>query len=452
MVAGALRGADDTRVTTTDPVPETRYARTPDGVSIAYHAVGDGPVDLFWFHAFMGGLEVIWERQEMRSITAAFATFARVIRHDTRATGLSGRAADLPDLETQVQDAVAVLDAVGSRSTVIFGAGPGAHAASMFAATFPERVRALVLWDLYAWIGTAFTERDLDLLTRTWGTEAAAAAAMARVAPSLVGDREFLRWFAKVQRHFVPPDAAAALYRTAMETDVRPLLPAIHVPTLVLARGWPQHEMDREVAGSIDDATFVLLPGAERATFAGDQAELANAVRVFVGAEPATPSPQTLLRAVLFTDIVDSTPHLTLVGDAAWRELVGTHDARARVAIERAGGRLVKSTGDGLLAVFEGPALAVRCACEITRSVSDLGIEIRAGVHVGEVEAVGDDVLGVTVNVAARVAGQASASQVLVTSTVKDLVAGSGLVFDDVGTRDLKGLPDAWRLYAATDR
>lgn len=433
-----------------DPVPETRYARTPDGVSIAYHTVGDGPVDLLWFHAFMGSLEVLWEREEMRSITNALASFARVIRHDTRATGLSGRAAELPDLETQVQDAVAVLDAVGSRSTVILGAGPGAHAASMFAATFPERTRALVLWDLYAWAGTAFGDRDLDLLTRTWGTEGAAAAAMAQVAPSLVSDRDFLRWFAKVQRHFVPPDAAAELFRTAMETDVRPLLPAIHVPTLVLAREWPEHEKDREVARLIEDATFVLLPGIDRATFAGSQADLVGAIRDFLGAEPAVPPPQTLLRAVLFTDIVDSTTQLTRMGDAAWRELIGTHDARAADVVNRAGGRVVKSIGDGLLAVFEGPALAVRCACEIVRSVDDLGIAIRAGVHVGEVEAVDGDVLGVTVNVAARVSALAEASQVLATSTVKDLVAGSGLVFEDAGTHELKGLPDAWRLYAVT--
>jgi class 3 adenylate cyclase len=437
-------------VPTVDPVPETRYARTADGVSIAYHAVGEGPFDVFWFHAFMGGLEVLWEREEIRSITNAFASFARVIRHDTRATGLSGRATELPDLETQVRDALAVLDALGSRSTVILGAGPGAHAASMFAATFPERTRALVLWDLHAWAGTAFAERDLELLTRTWGTEAAAAAAMARVAPSLVGDREFVRWFAKVQRHFVPPDVAADLFRTAMETDVRPLLPAIHVPTLVLAREWPEHERDREVAGLIDGATFALLPGTERATFAGDQADLVGAIRDFVGAEPVAPPPQTLLRAVLFTDVVDSTALLTRMGDAAWRELIGAHDALAASAVRDAGGRLVKSTGDGLLAVFEGPALAVRCACEIARAVRDLGIEIRAGVHVGEVEAVGEDVIGVTVNVAARVAAAAAASQVLVTSTVKDLVAGSGLRFEDAGAHELKGLPDAWRLHAAT--
>ncbi|HTG47948.1 MAG TPA: adenylate/guanylate cyclase domain-containing protein [Actinomycetota bacterium] len=428
-------------------VPETRYARTTDGISIAYHTVGDGPIDFVWLHAFMGSLEVVWEHELMRSLTTKLATFARVIRHDMRATGLSGRAAELPDLETQAQDLLAVLDDAGSRSTVIFGAGPGAHLASLFAATFPERTRALVVWDFYAWTGDAFHPRDLDLLGRTWGTEAAAAAAMAQVAPSLIADREFLRWYAKVQRHFVPPDGAADLIRSAIETDIRPVLPAIHVPTLVLARGWPNAEKDREIGALIEGSTFVLLPGTERATFSGNQDDMVEAIRDFVGAGPvATPS-ETLLRAVLFTDIVGSTEHLAKVGDAAWRELLAQHDARARGLIEAHGGRFVKSTGDGVLASFEGPAQAVRVAGAIGPAVEDLGVAVRAGVHVGEVESVNGDVIGVTVNVAARVAALAEASQVLVSSTVKDLVAGSGLVFEDAGEHELKGVPDRWHLY-----
>jgi class 3 adenylate cyclase len=428
-------------------VPETRYARTPDGVSIAYHTVGDGPVDFLWFHAFMGSLEVIWEQEAMRSLTTKLASFARVIRHDIRATGLSSRATELPDLETQVQDAAAVLDAIGSRSTVVLGAGPGAHAASLFAATYPDRTRALVLWDFYAWAGNAFQPRDLDLLTRTWGTEAAAAAAMAQVAPSMIGDREFLRWYAKVQRHFVPPDVAADLLQSAIDTDVRPVLPAIHVPTLVLARGWPDHEKDREVAGMIEGATFVLLPGTDRATFAGNQDDLVGAVRDFVGADRAPRPTETLLRAVVFTDIVGSTEHLAQVGDRAWQELLASHDARAKAAIKEHGGRFVKSTGDGVLATFEGPAQAVRAAAAIGDSIGDLRIRIRAGVHVGEVESVEDDVIGVTVHVAARVAALAGADEVLVSATVKDLVAGSALAFEDAGEHDLKGVPDRWHLY-----
>ena len=213
----------------------------------------------------------------MRSITNRFATFSRLIRHDMRATGLSSRAATLPNLETQVQDAVAVLDAVGSRSTVILGAGPGAHTASLFAATYPGRTRALVLWDLYVWAGDAFQPSDLDLLSRTWGTEASAAAAMARVAPSMIADREFLKWYSKMQRHFVPPDVAADLLQSAIDTDIRPVLPAIHVPTLVLARGWPGHDDDRKVGEMIEGSTFVLLEGEDRATFAGDQDDLVDA-------------------------------------------------------------------------------------------------------------------------------------------------------------------------------
>jgi hypothetical protein len=209
-----------------------------------------------------------------------------------------------------------------------------------------------VLWDFYIWAGDAFQPSDLDLLGRTWGTEASAAAAMARVAPSMIADRDFLRWYAKVQRHFVPPDVAADLIRSAMDTDIRPVLPAIHVPTLVLARSWPGHEDDRKVAEMIDGSTFVLLDGEDRATFAGEQDDLVEAIREFVGAGSGASSAHTLLRAVLFTDIVGSTEHLARVGDQAWRELIVLHDDRSRRAVARHGGRLVKSTGDGILATF----------------------------------------------------------------------------------------------------
>jgi class 3 adenylate cyclase len=429
------------------PQPETRYARTQDGVSLAYHVAGDGPVDLLWLHAFIGSLEVLWEHEVMRSLTEKFASFTRLIRHDMRATGLSGRATALPNLETQVHDAAAVLDAIGSRSTVIAGAGPGAHAALLFGATFPERTRALCLWDLYAWAGNAYHPADLELVTTTWGTEAAAGAAMARVAPSMVGDREFLRWYAKVQRHFVPPDSAAELMRTALDTDIRPLLSAIHVPTLVLARGWTDHELDREMASQIDGARFELVSGTERATFAGDQDSLVGAIRAFLGVDQPVAPPTTLLRAVLFTDIVSSTEHLARVGDRAWRDVLVAHDDRATRAIGAHDGRVVKSTGDGLLAIFEGPAQAVRAARAITDAVRDLEIQIRAGVHVGEIETRGADVAGVTVHIASRVAALAGADQVLVTSTVKDLAAGSGLIFAAGGEHELKGVPGTWQVY-----
>ena len=279
------------------------------------------------------------------------------------------------------------------------------------------------------------------------GTEASAAAAMAQVAPSMIDDRDFLRWYAKVQRHFVPPDVAAELVQSAIDTDIRPVLSAIHVPTLVLARGWSNHEKDREVAQTIEGSTFLLLPGADRATFAGDQDDLVGAIRDLVGGDRVARPGQTLLRAVLFTDIVGSTEHLARVGDQAWRELIVAHDGCSRRAVERHGGRVVKSTGDGVLATFEGPAQAVRGAQEIAASLGERGLEIRAGVHVGEIETVGDDVTGVSVNVAARVAAIAGASEVLVSSTVRDLTPGSGLTFEDAGEHALKGVPDRWRLY-----
>jgi class 3 adenylate cyclase len=433
-------------------IPTTRYAPAADGTSIAYHTVGDGSVDLMWLHAFMGSLEVMWEHQVFRSVNERLASFARVIRHDMRATGLSSRATQLPSLETQVQDVCAVLDDVGSRSTVIFGAGPGAHIACVFAATYPARTRALVLWDLYAWAGHEFGPNALDLLTRAWGTEASAATAMASVAPSLVVDRDFLRWFAKVQRHFVPPDVTRELFDAALRTDIRPVLPAIHVPTLVLAREWPDHERDREVAQLIEGSTFQLLPGVDRATFAPGQEALVEAIRSFVGAAPPPAVPTTLLRAVLFTDIVGSTEHLNRVGDRAWRELIAEHDGRSRAVIEQHGGRTVKSIGDGVLAVLDGPGNAVRAATAIGGALRELGLTIRAGVHVGEIETMGDDdVTGATVNLAARIAALAGPSEVLVSSTVKDLTPGAGLAFEDAGEHSLKGVPGAWHLYRVVD-
>ncbi len=429
-------------------MPETRYARTDDGVSVAYNVAGDGPVDLLWLHAFMGGLEVIWEQPLMRELTERLASFARVIRHDIRATGLSGRAASLPDLETQVQDVVTVLDAVGSRSTVIVGAGPGSHLAIMFGATYPSRTRALCLYDLQAWSGQAFQERDLGIITRTWGTEAAAAATIADVAPTLLGDRDFLRWHARMQRHFVPPDAAADLMGMMFATDIRPVLPAIHVPTLVLTRELPGREQDEALTAEIDGRA---VPGRARAgprdVRGAPGRTAATRSATSSGSSRARPAAQRLLRAVLFTDIVSSTEQLARVGDEAWREVIVEHDARAKAAVEAHGGRVVKSTGDGVLATFEGPAQAVRGGRAIGEAVRDLGIAIRAGVHVGEIEAIGEDVAGVTVHVAARVSALAGADEVLVSSTVKDLIAGSGLAFEEAGEHALKGVPGTWALF-----
>jgi class 3 adenylate cyclase len=273
---------------------------------------------------------------------------------------------------------------------------------------------------------------------------------MSRVAPSLVGDREFLKWFAKVQRHFLPPDGAGDLMRTAIETVIAPVLPMVHVPTLVMAREWENHQQDREISAEIDGARFALLPGTERATFAGDQDSLVGAIQDFLGVTPAAGASGTLLRAVLFTDIVGSTTNLATMGDLKWREVLVSHDERTTRAVEEHGGHVVKSTGDGVLATFEGPAQAVRAALAAADAVKNLGIEIRSGVHVGEIEMKGDDVMGVTVHVAARVAALAGASQTLVSQTVKDLVAGSGLVFQDQGTHELKGVPDSWHLYEVT--
>lgn len=443
---------------TTDVIPETRYAKAPDRISIAYQTLGDGPVDLLWIVGFHGNLEVMWEQPLVVAFFSSLASFARVIFHDRRATGLSDRATSLPDLETQVDDIRTVLDAAGSPSTVILGSGEGVYAAALAASTYPKRTRALVLYAAsarvtpapdYPW-GYSEAERshDLRFAEDAWGTEAYATSTMAEDAPSMVGDRAFARWYAKVMRHWVSPSSAAELMRIFYETDIRSVLPTIRVPTLVVSREWKDFEEDKYVASLVPGAQFVRLPGEDTVLYIADHGELADAIRDFVGLERPREELDTVLRTVLFTDMVGSTERAAALGDRAWKGLVERYHAVERVQLRRFRGVEVDRAGDGLFATFEGPAGAVRCAQAIGASVLELGIRIRAGVHTGEVQIIDDKVGGIAVHIGARIAGLAEPSEVLVSQTVKDLVAGSGLALEDRGEHELKGVPGKWRLYA----
>jgi len=447
--------------------PETRYAKTSDGVHVAYHVVGDGPVDLVVVMGWTTNIEAMWEEPSIAGFFTRLASFSRLILFDKRGTGLSDRVPEdrLPSLEVRMDDARAVMDAVGSQRAVIFGVSEGGPMATLFAATYPARTIALVLFGTAAsWKADkdypfpsssdeAF-EASLERMDRSWGTRDYAAEALREwLAPSLADDERMIDWLADYTRRGASPGAAIALARMNRGIDVRPALPAVHVPTLVLARtddpDFPVEET-RWLAERIRGATFVEAPGEDHLFSAGDQASLLDPIETFVAAvRDQEADLDRVLGTVLFTDIVGSTERAVELGDSGWRELVERHHGAVRALLGRFRGTEIDTAGDGFFATFDGPARAVRCAQAITAAVQGLGLEVRAGVHTGELETVAGKVGGIAVNIGARVGAIAGPSEVLVSSTVRDLVSGSGLVFEDAGEHQLKGLTDPWRLYRA---
>jgi class 3 adenylate cyclase len=439
-------------------LPETRYTKSGD-VHIAYQVLGEGPFDLVAIPPWMSNIELLWENPLLAASFRRLASFSRLIRFDKRGTGLSDRVSGAPPLEERMDDVRAVMDAVGSERAAILGASEGGAMSLLFAATYPERVFALALVSAaaprYAWApdfpwGTTpeELEREIALIEQFWGTEEWTRAEY----PNLPPDRR--QWFARTQRLSGSPGAAIALKRMNAQIDVRPVLSSIHVPTLVLHRQEEELdiEMARWTAAHIPGARLIELPGADHFALSGsDRERVIDELEAFfkdAWARDEPEEPDRVLATVLFTDIVGSTEKLTELGDARWRELVGEHHARVRRELSRFRGRELDTAGDGFFASFDGPARAIRCACAIGNAVRDLGIDIRAGLHTGECEVIDGKVGGIAVVIGARVAGNASPGEVLVSSTVKDLVAGSGLAFEDRGTRELKGIPGEWRLYA----
>lgn len=436
---------------------ETRYVKTKDAISIAYQVLGGGRVDLVWITGFTGNLEIMAEQPLVADFFEKLALSFRVIRHDRRATGLSDRATRLADLEVQVQDLLLVLDTVGSDRTVVCGSGWGAAPAAFFAATYPARTRTLILhaphvrvaWAPdYGWgITKEAFEREQLRIEEAWGTVAFAAEFLAADDPSIGKDPEVIRWYAKVQRHWVTPSTAAVLNRMAYETDVRHVLSSVQSPTLVTSPA-RYLEVAEYVASLIPRAAVTRLASPDFMPWAVDPRPLVGAIEEFVGVERPPPEIYRLLATVLFTDIVESTRKASEMGDRRWKELLGSHHDRVRTQIQRFQGREIGTAGDGFLITFDGPARAIRCAEAIVATVRPLGIEIRAGVHTGEIELSGTNVEGIAVHIGARVAALAGPSEILVSSTVKDLVAGSGIVFREWGNRVLKGVPGEWHIYA----
>jgi class 3 adenylate cyclase len=439
--------------------PATRFARSGDA-HIAYQVVGEGPLDLVYVQGFVSNIELNWQEPLYAKFLSRIASFARLITFDKRGTGLSDRVPEdrLPTLEQRMDDLRAVMDAVGSERAALFGVSEGGPMCILFAATYPERTTSLVIYGSYAHSGAA-PEYDWThspesraafrrLLEDGWGGPFG----LAERAPSKVSDGAFTRWWSTLLRQSASPSAALSLIEMNSQIDVRPVLAAVRVPTLIIHRAGDlamKTEEARYMADHIDGARLVLLPGDDHLPWVGDTEPILDTMHEFFTGLPRAREIDRVLATVLFTDIVGSTERASDLGDARWRELLLAHHKVVREELQRFGGTEVDTAGDGFLATFDGPARAVRCALSIVARVRELGIEIRAGVHTGECELMDGHVAGIAVHIGARVAAAAGGSEVLVSSTVKDLVAGSGLRFDDRGTHHLKGVPDDWRLYQA---
>jgi len=452
--------------------PEVRYARNGD-VSLAYQVVGDGPVDLLFVPGFASNLVWNWELPAYARFLRTVSSFCRLIIMDRRGCGLSDRLSpdDQPPLEVLADDLAVVLDAVGSHHTCLFGAEDGALTCALFAATHPERADRLIIYTLDPMGDQPWdefedrAERDRfydDYLARIeagWGTTAFAVhdplGGLVTGAPSLLHDDATVEWYTAWQQLAASPSGARALHRIYFDTDAQPILASIRIPTLILHRVGDQLEPIEEsrfIAGLIPGARLHELEGEDHLWFVGDTNPIIEAIHEFITGDRMARDLERILVTVLFTDIVASTAMASDMGDRRWQDLLDQHNIRIRRQLDSYRGREIATTGDGFVATFDGPARAVRCARAIRDSVRDLGVDIRSGCHTGEVEVAGSDIRGIAVHIGARVAALAGPGEVLVSSTVKDLVAGSGLVFDDLGPHTLKGVPDPWRLYRVVDR
>lgn len=442
--------------------PDISYARNGD-VALAYQILGDGPNDLLLLIGYLSNLEYAWEYPSMAAFLTRLRHGRRLILMDRRGSGLSDPFPpnQAPPLETLTDDVRAVLDAAGSARTALLGVWDGCLVATLFAATYPDRVTSLMLFSgnphgtldeetSWGWTPEQWDEW-LGTIRQGWGTRAWVVANARWQAPSLMDDPEELdRWIA-FSRLSGSPSSAEAVLRLESETDIRPILPTVRVPTLVLSRSGDQAqpiEGGRYLAEKIPNARFVELPGDDALPWIGDVGSLFTAIESFL-AERSHPAAsfERRLATVLFTDIVASTERSRSLGDGVWKRMLEQHNAILRRGIQRHGGREIGTWGDGFFATFEGPAAATRCAVAAATEVRALGLELRAGVHTGEVETIDAEIGGIGVTIGARIAALAGPSEVLVSSTVKDLTAGSQLVFEDAGEHGLKGLPDRWRLY-----
>jgi class 3 adenylate cyclase len=434
--------------------PQTRYARSGE-VHIAYQVVGEGPLDLVYVPTWISQVEHLWEDSTVARYFERLASFSRLIMFDRRGSGLSDPVAGAPTLEEQMDDVVAVLDACGSERAALFAQFEAGAMAMMFAATHPERTRALVLYEAMARMAWA---PDYDWALRPEEREAALetewgdGSRLHGMAPEAARNPRFLQWFAKLERLAASPGTAAALLRMNAQVDVRAVLPLIKVPTLVLHRAEDRFidiRHSRYIAEHVPGARYLELSGSQALSFGPDSELLLDEVEEFLtGARRAQVSDR-ILATVMFSDIVDSTTRAAELGDRRWREVLEALQPAVGRELSRFRGRAVKTMGDGFLATFDGPARAIRAALAIRDGAREaFGLEVRTGLHAGEVEVIGQDVGGIAVHIGARISACAQAGEVLVSGTVKDLVVGSGIEFEDRGERELKGVPGNWRLFS----
>jgi len=441
--------------------PKTEYAKSGD-VHVAYQVLGEGPPELVFVPGFVSHVEHFWEDPSLARFLRRLASFSRLAFFDKRGTGLSDRVSDVavPTLEERMDDVRAVMDAVGFERAAIFAPSDAGSMAILFAATHPQRTTALILYGTFAaganepgypWGGTpAEWEAAAERWQEKWGR---VVFALERFAPSKVGDERYTDWFGRLERLAASPGAAATLARMNGEIDVRHVLPSVSVPTLVLHRSGERVvvvEEGRYIAERIPGAKYVELDGADHWPWLGDANSVLEEMQEFLTGTREPTEPERVLATVLFTDIVGSTERAVELGDRRWRDLVEDHHALVRSELARFRGREIDTAGDGFFASFDGPARAVRCACAITKGVKPLGLEVRAGLHTGECELIGDKVGGIAVHTCARVASLAQPGEVLATRTVKDLVAGAGIEFVDRGVARLKGILDEWQLFAVS--
>ncbi|HEV3350874.1 MAG TPA: adenylate/guanylate cyclase domain-containing protein [Methylomirabilota bacterium] len=434
--------------------PRTQYTKS-GGLHIAYQVTGGGPLDLIVVPGFVSHLEHQWEHPWSARFFERLGSFSRLIRFDKRGTGLSDRVGGIPTLEQRMDDVRAVMDAVGSQRAALFGVSEGGPMSLLFAATYPLRISALVLYGCYARRSWApdhpwgHTEEEwramIDTIEERWGQGSDGRA------PSAIGDESYRQWWGTYQRLAASPGAAVAVMQMNKEIDVRSILSAIRVPTLVAHRTGDRVirvEQGRFLAEHVPGARLVELAGVDHAPWAGNMDAILDEVEEFLTGDRHAPETDRVLATVLFTDIVGSTERAAALGDRKWRDLLEGYYALARRELARFRGREVDTAGDGFFASFDGPARGIRCGAAIAAGVRPLGIEVRAGLHTGECEVIGDKVGGIAVHIGARVAGLAKPGEVLVSNTVKDLVAGSGIGFEERGAHVLKGVPGEWRLFA----
>ncbi|HEU5193191.1 MAG TPA: adenylate/guanylate cyclase domain-containing protein [Methylomirabilota bacterium] len=435
--------------------PAVKYAKSGD-VSIAYAVSGSGP-DVVIVPGWVSNVESMWSEPFAAPFLHRLARFSRLIMLDRRGTGLSDRVSEMPSIEERMDDVRAVMDAAGSQRAVLFGISEGGPMCITFAATYPERTSALALYGTFARLTTAedypigVPPEELDAFTTYtadhWGT----GASMRVFSPSLAGDDAARAAWARLERLSVSPAGVRTMLRTTGVTDVRNILPVLRVPTLVLHRRDDRPvpiALGRYVADHIAGARFVMLPGADHFFGTGDTEPILGEVEEFVTGARHGAEADRVLATVMFTDIVGSTARAAELGDGRWRDLLDGYHALVRQHVAQFRGREIDTAGDGFLAAFDGPARAARCAWAVTRAVRQLGLEVRAGLHAGECEVLGNKLTGIAVHTGARVAALAGPGEVLASSTVKDLVAGSGITFEDRGARALAGVPGEWRLYA----